>query len=105
MLTRMTWWLIVRNFALAVGALTAALMLGSGVGYWLGYSVGADQTVQIQNGLDRALKGREAAQWLELMRLNRDGALRNCTPVAQTGDGSACTFTFWTKLPSPKAGT
>jgi hypothetical protein len=101
-INRMTWWLIARNIALAVAALTAALAIGSGVGYWLGYSVGADQTIQIQNGMDRILKGRDAAQWLELMRMNGEGALRNCIPVTRPGDGAACAFTLWTKLPSPK---
>jgi len=104
-MNRMTWWLIARNITLAAGALTATLAIGSGVGYWLGYSVGADQTIQVQTGLDRALKRRDAAQWLDLMRMNREGALRNCTPVAQPGDGAACAFTLWTKLPSAKGGT
>jgi hypothetical protein len=103
-MNRMTWWLIARNITLAAGALTAMLAIGSGVGYWLGYSVGADQTIQVQTGLDRVLKGRDAAQWLNLIRMNKDDALRNCTPVAHPGDGLACTFTLWTKLPSAKGG-
>jgi hypothetical protein len=103
-MNRMTWWLIARNITLAAGALTATLSIGSGVGYWLGYSAGADQTIQVQTGLDRVLKGRDAAQWLNLMRMNKEDALRNCTPVARSGDGAACTFTLWTKLPSAKGG-
>jgi hypothetical protein len=104
-MNRMTWWLIARSITLAAGALMATLAIGSGVGYWLGYSVGTDQAIQVQTGLDRVLKGRDAAQWLNLMRMNKDGSLRNCTPVAQPGDGAACTFTLWTKLPSAKGGT
>jgi hypothetical protein len=104
-LNRLTWWLIARNLVLAVGALTAALAMGGGVGYWLGYGVGVDQTVQVQSGLERALKGRDAKQWLSLIRLNNgEEALRHCTPVAQSGDGLACSVTLWTKLPSPKGG-
>lgn len=95
--------MLIRNIALAAGVLTATLAIGGGGGYWLGYSVGADMTVQVQQGLDRKLKGRDAAQWLDLMRMNTaDDALRNCTPVTQSASGTACAFTLWTKPPSPK---
>lgn len=86
------WWL-----AVFVGVILAGGIYG---GYWWGDRTRAQQVVQIRAGLDLALSGKNAAQWLGLMRMNTmDGALQGCRPVPQSTGGEACSFTLWTKPP------
>jgi hypothetical protein len=50
-----------------------------------------------------AMKNRNAARWLDLMRKNaHNTALDGCTEVKQPAGGKACSFVLWTELPPAK---
>ena len=81
-----------------MGLLLAAVFVGAGAGYWFGQYAAASRFVQIPAALGVALTGPDAAQWLNLMRLNDIGkAERICG--AQAG-GVTCAISFWVTPPT-----
>lgn len=94
-------WLSLRNAVVGAVLLLAALLGGAGAGYWLGQSNEAAQFIQVPPALGVALTGPEAAQWVNLMRLNDIGkAERVC---GSRSGGVACTISLWVKPPTAKA--
>jgi hypothetical protein len=88
-----------RSWAALAGALGTVLVIGAGGGYWLGSSTEAKKYVDVPAFLGTALTGQDAAQWVNLIRLN-DISRVNRMCSEQSG-GTACSFSFWTKKAIP----
>lgn len=87
-----------RNAAVGAGLLLAAVLAGGRAGYWFGQSTEAARLVQVPPALGVALTGSDAAQWMNLIRLNDIGkAERVC---ADQAGGVACAITLWVKPPA-----
>ena len=90
-----------RTLTLAVLGAVAIAAGGAGAGYWFGRSSEAARYVQVPAQLGVALTRSDAAQWIDLIRLNDLGkSERVC--AAQAG-GLACSIALWVKPPTAKA--
>jgi hypothetical protein len=90
--------LSVRDSIVGAGLSLAAVLIGASAGYWIGQTTEAARFVQVPPMLGVALTGPDAAQWVNLMRLNDIGkAERVCR--AQAG-GLTCAISFWVSPPT-----
>jgi hypothetical protein len=87
-----------RALSVRAGLLLAAVLAGVGAGYWFGQNAEARRFVQIPAALGVALTGPDAAQWLNLMRLNDIGKVERICG-AQAG-GVTCAISFWVTPPT-----
>jgi hypothetical protein len=69
--------------------------LTGGIGWWFGSSTEAAMYIKTPANLGAALTRSDAAEWVNLMRLNTIGK-SNRTCAQQPGE-EACTFSLWTK--------
>ena len=92
--------LSLRSVVVGAVLLLVALLAGARAGYWFGQSAEAARFVQVPAGLGVAMTGPDAAQWVDLMRLNDIGkAERVC---GSRSGGVACTISLWVKPPTAK---
>jgi hypothetical protein len=90
-----------RNVLIGAGLLLGAAIIGAGSGYWMGTSAEAAKYVQAPANLGVALTASDAAEWVNLIRLNNiTQANRTCF---NQGGGIACSFALWTKSPLAKS--
>ena len=69
-----------------------------GGGYWCGYRAAEGRLVDVPAALGVALTGRDAAEWLRLIRDNDIGRVnRSCN---EQNERRACAFWLWTE-PAP----
>jgi hypothetical protein len=90
-----------KSWAALAATVLVAVVLGFGAGWWLGSSREADKYVQVPASLGVALTGQEAAQWVNLIRLN-DISRANRICAEQAG-GMACSISLWTKPSAARA--
>jgi hypothetical protein len=91
-------WTQFNRAGIAIGV--AVTMLFGGISGVAGWWFGGRPYVQVPAQLAAALKGPDAAMWINLIRLNDIGKTER---VCETqGGGTACAISLWTKPPTAR---